>query len=567
MNLRRRPAVIAAGLVLTGGVIATATPAAATTSQPASTPMASAPAAVPIAGTGHAVAHSVTVHAAIAAAATAGARATSDAGAAGPLGRDGKPAGGSLPARAAKGVRPAPAASPIQVGGPNRGRSAGTTALVKPAVPAALAAPAGAAPLASSGIGFAGAAEGNSNCSNCPTPYVSAAVSGTQIAETVNLNLNVYDKSGGALCSVGLSDLLGAVTGISEPRIQYDNANHRFSMVISSKPATSTDPPVFYMAASQADDACGAWWIYSIVMSGPQYPSGTWQNYPYLGQDGVSLLSSTNNFSFGNSYLGSAAFAMPKAVAYTGGGFNFNTYSVAFSTAPVTVAGIPIAATTSTYWVASVPGSGYDVYVMPTNPAGAISLVGSTSSPFSPPSRRIRQPGTSQTLDPLDGRISSAAIQDGNFVWFAHGVDDSGFPTIRYGAIDVTSGQVFSALAYHANGSDDFNPSIGLTDTGNGNVDVWLNWAYTRSGSGVPVSDTVGGVQPGAGLPNLVGADLTLVTGSSTSTISTFGAYSSVEVDPVGSTGCAAGLTALTAQEYFTAGGQWTTRLGRTTFC
>jgi hypothetical protein len=566
MKTLRRLAVIAAGLALSGGVIATASPASATPSHQTRTPVVGTAAAVPIAGTGHATGHSATVRAAMA----AGARVPVDAGAFVALGRDGKPAGGSLPASAVKGVRPAPpSASSVQAGGPNSGRSAGTTAGIGSAAPAMLAAPAAPAGAirSASPAGFAGAAEGGSNCSNCPTPYVTAAVSATQIAETVNLNLNVYNKSGGAICSVGLSDLLGAVTGISEPRIQYDNANHRFSMVISSKPATSTDPPVFYMAASQADDACGAWWIYSIVMSGSQYPSGTWQNYPYLGQDSISILSSTNNFSFGNSYLGSAAFAMPKAVAYTGGGFNFNTYSVAFSTAPVTVAGIPIAATTNTYWVASVPGSGYDVYVMPTNPAGAISLVGSTSFAFSPPSRRIRQPGTSQTLDPLDGRISSAAIQDGNLVWFSHGVDDNGFPTILYGAIDVTNGQVTAALAYHGNSSDDFNPSIGLNDTGGGRVAIWLNWAYTQTGSGVPVSDTVGGVAPGSGVPNLAGADLTLVTGSSTSTISTFGAYSSVEVDPVGSTGCAAGLTALTAQEFFTASGLWTTRLARTTFC
>jgi hypothetical protein len=62
--------------------------------------------------------------------------------------------------------------------------------------------------------------------------------------------------------------------------------------------------------------------------------------------------------------------------------------------------------------------------------------------------------------------------------------------------------------------------------------------------------------------------DLTLVRGSSTSAISTFGGYSSVEIDPVSvNASCPAGVTALTAQEYFTSSGSWTTRLAETAFC
>ena len=114
------------------------------------------------------------------------------------------------------------------------------------------------------------------------------------------------------------------------------------------------------------------------------YPLGALLDYPYLGQDNTSLLSSTNNFSFSGSYLGSAAYAMPKAAAYTGAGFSFTTYQVAFSTAPVTVAGIPAFATTHTYWVAAVPGTGYDLYTMPTSP-GARSPSRRRSGHRSPP--------------------------------------------------------------------------------------------------------------------------------------------------------------------------------------
>jgi hypothetical protein len=218
--------------------------------------------------------------------------------------------------------------------------------------------------------------------------------------------------------------------------------------------------------------------------------------------------------------------------------------------------------------VAAVPGTGYDLFSMPTNPVGAISLAGTVRAAFNPPSRRIRQPGTSNTLDPLDGRIQSSVVQDGNRVWFTNDVDDGGFPTPQYGAINVAAGTISHALAFHGGGSDDFNPSIGVSDQGNGTVAVWLNWAYTVPSAGVPVSATINGLAPGQGVQELAGSDLTLATGTSATSITTFGAYSSVEIDPVASSSsCPAGLTALSAQEYFTSASQWATVLARTSFC
>jgi hypothetical protein len=326
--------------------------------------------------------------------------------------------------------------------------------------------------------------------------------------------------------------------------------------------------PIQYRAASQADNACGAWWIYSIVFNvSAMYPLGALLDFPYLGQDSTSILSSTNNFSFGGSYLGSAAYAMPKTIAYTGAAFNITTYPVAFSTAPVTVGSLSVPATTSTYWLAAVPGTGYDLYVMPTNPAGAITLKSVIHASFSAPSHRVAQPGTSQTLDPGDGRIGSAAVQDPGNVWFAHDIDDNGLPTVQYGAIAISSGQVFTAVAYHGGGSYDFNPSIAVTPATGGTDYIWVNWAYTDPSVGVAVSDTVVGIAAGDGVPDEIGNDLTVVTGSSTASNSTFGRYSSSSIDPSGTSSCPAGLTALTAQQFFTSAGLWTTQLARTTFC
>jgi hypothetical protein len=563
MRSFRRPTAIIAGLLIAAGILATAPPALAAAVRPA------AAAAVPVAGTGTATARSVKVQSA-----TISAQAIAAAAPVPVLGKNGKPAGPavSTAAPAAAASRPAPPSTSAQPGGPNTGSSAA------PITPGLAAAGLKTAPLKTAASGtaraaftdpsFTGLTEAQANCSNCPTPYVTSAVNATQVAETVNLTLKVFTKAGAAVCTESLSSLFGALGGLTEPRIQYDNAAKRYSVVIASMPTSSSDVPVFYLATSQADDACGAWWVYSIILTGNQYPFGAQLNYPYLGQDNTSLLASTNNFTFGSSYLGTGAFAMPKSAAYAGNPFNITTYSVDFSTAPPVVAGIPTFATTKTFWVAAVPGSGFDVFSMPTSPAGAISFVGTASAGFSPPSRRVRQPGTSNTLDPLDGRIESSVVQDGNSVWFANGIDDAGFPTVLYGAINVNSGAVTDAVAFHTSSSDDFNHTVGVSDRGSGTVAIWVNWAYTSPSAGVPVSDTINGVAPGGGVPNLTGTDLTLVTGVSATSISTFGAYSSVEIDPVASSSsCPAGLTALSAQEYFTSASQWATVLSRTSFC
>src|SRR5579859_7498301 len=308
MHVHRRLIIVTAAVLLGTGLFA-AGPAARAAS-----------ASVPVAGTGTATAHAVKVQSGTRPAAGAPTAPGSV------LGKDGKPAGPGLTTRnASTATRPTPPSKAAQ----NRAAQAGKTLGNDPKFP--------------------GANQGNSSCSTCTTPYVTAAVSSTQIAETVNLSLQVFTKSGTLLCNESLTDLLGAIGGLTEPRIQYDSAAKRYSMVIASTPSTSTDVPVFFLATSQADDACGAWWIYQIVLSGSQYPLGGQLNYPYLGQDSASLLASTNNYTFGSSYLGTGAFTMPKAVAYTGNSFNVTTYSVDFSTAAATVIG----SSTTTYWVAA----------------------------------------------------------------------------------------------------------------------------------------------------------------------------------------------------------------------
>jgi hypothetical protein len=491
----------------------------------------------------------------------------------GPLGRNGKVAGSALPVRRSTGVKSRPAAV---AGRANAGHAPRMHLRVRRGP---------LSPFVAVKQNFEGVTQSGSNC-GCQPPDPNAAVSPGQNAEVVNLRLEVYKKTGSGIpvCGVALNTLVGTSASLSDPHIIWDNVNKRFVMVVIPVPSSPSATPTEFLLATTTSSACGSWRVYAIGFSGGPFTPGTLMDYPYLGQDNSpsttstvrgAILSSTNLFccapSF-NSYTGSVAYAIPKAPVYAGAGFSFPAFGVSFSTAPVTTSGTGKKASATTYWLASVPGSGYNLFRM-TNSANpgstALALQASISSPFNAPSRRVNQPGTTQTLDPLDGRIDWAPeIGGSGFIWFAHGIDIAGFPGIRYGAISVTSNTATVAEAFHSSSSDDFNPSIGVTPTTGSQVFIWLNWAYTDTPNGVATSDTVNGVLPGGGVPNLTSGDLVLVNGFTTTTNFRFGDFSSVEIDPKAvSLTCPAGRDAELAQEYFDSSQQWVTRIARVSFC
>ena len=481
----------------------------------------------------------------------------------GALGRDGRPTDATVHAQSVTGKKPTAASAAST--GPNirhtrTGASAGSVGPLTP--PGTIHA------------NFPGVTQANSNCGGCQPPDPYAAVSATQIAHVVNVRLQVFTKTGLTQCGVGLNTLLGFSGRLADPRIQYDALYNRFSLVVIPIPTSTTAVPRLFVLTSQTSNACGSWWIYSLSFSGSLYPSGTLLDYPYLGQDRRALLLSSNNFRLnstgGFTYINSAVFSISKAAVYSGAGVSFPAFAVGFSTAPVTVTGIPIPATTYAYFLRSIPGTGYQLYRMANSGLSGTTLTPQAvaSSAFVAPPRRVRQPGTTNTLDPLDGRIQSSPYQEEGYVWFTHGQGVAGFPAVRYGAISTSSNAVTARNAYRSSTSDDFNPSLGVADAGAGVIYLWLNWAYTDTSRNIATSKTIDGVTPGAGVPTLIGTGRVLVNGFSTSTNFRFGDYSSVAIDPTAaSTTCPAGRTAGTAQQVFQSNGQWITRIARVSFC
>lgn len=499
-------------------------------------PAAAAPATAPVAGVGHGTSTRVDTRT-LPRAAKETARTLPGAA----------PRRGSvaLPARPRGTGKTVPAAARTAPGGPNTmpaGRVIGP--LVAPAV-------------VSNFDGLDQAA----GCGGCQPPDPNAAVSNTQILNAANVAMRATTKAGAVLCSFRISTFLNTTDSLSDPRVQFDNVNNRFSFTITVVPASNTAAPALWVAASTSDNACGSWFIYRVTFAGGSFPPGTLLDYPMLGQDRNALLFGTDNFT--PTSRNATVFGIPKAAVYAGAGFSFSAFNTASLSAPVSNAGIPMISTPFSYFLASVPGTGYRLYRL-TNSGGAgatLTLQATISSPFNAPGP-VDQPGSPSKLDALDGRIVWSPANDGAFIWFAHGIDLAGFPAVRYGAISISSNTATVAVAFRNGTSDDFNPSIGIGIAPGGGDYIFLNWAYTDTVNNVAVSDTVDSVPPGGGVPNLIGTGAVLVAGSPT-TQTRFGDYSSVSIDP----SVPGGSCAVTAQEYFAPGGSWRTRIARVGIC
>ena len=400
-------------------------------------------------------------------------------------------------------------------------------------------------------------------CSGCGVPPdPNAATSGTEIVELVNTFIQVTDTSGAVLCGGGvtLNRLLRSTDGLTDPRVQFDNVHQRFSLAVTVAPASKSATPAMWVAASDTVDACGTWRVYRLTFHGSPFPAGTFLDFPMLGQDTNALLISTRNLTPTSRNF--AVFGLPKAAIYAGAPVNFSTFNAPSLTAPVTNAGQPMISSPVSFFLAAVPGTGYRLFRL-TNGGGSGATLTQTTirSPFNAPTREANQPGTSSTVDSSDGNILASPYFDGTSIWFTHAFDFVGFPTIRYGAVNVSTNTVVTAMAFRSATSDDFNPSlaVGLGPSG---TTVYLNWAFTDAPAGTATSDVVDMVPSGQPIANLIGTGAVYAAGSITSQ-TRFGDFSSVSVDPQ----VPGGACAVIAQQYFSSSGSWNTRLARVGGC
>lgn len=392
-------------------------------------------------------------------------------------------------------------------------------------------------------------------------PDPNSAVGAGDIVEVVNDQIQVTSRTGAVLCggSITLQRLLRTTDSLTDPRVQFDNVNQRFSLSVTVGSPGASDTPAMHVAATETSDPCGSWFIYRLTFHGDVYPAGEFLDFPMLGQDQNALLISLRGCPKNNcSNANFTVFGIPKSTIYSGQHVEFDAFQVDSLTAPVTNAGQPLISSPASFFLAAVPGTGYKLYRLTNSGGSGASLSKTTiSDAFSKPSRRVNQPGVSDTIDPSDGNITSFPYFDGAFIWFAHDADDDGFPTVRYGRVDPGKNTVETAFAFHSGSSDDFNPSIAVGFTPNGEK-VFLNWVFTDTPAGTATTNVFAEGDAHLPLVQIAGpgtADATggVVTGCGTKC--RFGDYSSVSVDP-GVAGCA-----FATQQYFATNGTWKTRI------
>ena len=406
------------------------------------------------------------------------------------------------------------------------------------------------------------------NCDSCLSspPDPNAAAGAGVIVEVVNDLIQVTNRKGAVQCGgpVTLQHLLRTTDSLTDPRVQFDNVNQRFSLSVTVSNPGASDTPAMHVAATETQDPCGSWFIYRLTFHGDPYPTGAFLDFPMLGQDQNALLLSLRTClpkknCFNSDGAVFTVFGLPKSTIYSGAHVEFDAFQVDSLTAPVTNAGQPMIASPVSFFLAAVPGTGYKLYRL-TNSGGAGASLSKTtiSDPFSKPSRRVNQPGTSATIDPSDGNITSFPYFDGTFILFAHDGDDDGFPTVRYGRVEPSKNSVATTFAFHSGSSDDFNPSVAVGFTPRGER-VFLNWAFTDSLAGTATSNVFASGDANQPLVNIAGPGTVDVTGSvsqcGTNGQCRFGDFSSVSMDPSVS-GCA-----FATQQYFGTDGNWKTRI------
>src|SRR5947209_17870225 len=196
--------------------------------------------------------------------------------------------------------------------------------------------------------------------------------------------MQVTSRVGAVQCGgpVTLQNLLRTTDSLTDPRVQFDNVNQRFSLSVTVSSVHPSDTPAMWVATTETNDPCGSWFLYRLTFHGAAYPTGAMLDFPMLGQDTHALLISLRTCLVGKDCFASdgalfTVFGLPKSVVYSGAQVNFNSFWVDSLTAPVINAGQPMIASPVSFFLAAVPGTGYKLYRL-TNSGGAGASIATT---------------------------------------------------------------------------------------------------------------------------------------------------------------------------------------------
>jgi beta-lactam-binding protein with PASTA domain len=401
-------------------------------------------------------------------------------------------------------------------------------------------------PFAAFTTAFDGISQGN--CSSCfPHPSVTTSANGAQILETTGGFVQVFDKNGTTLCDGGLATdaFLGLPAGTAgSVQVQYDDVSNQF--ILTAIKASGT-PPTVYIAATTNHDACGAWHVSTLVLSGGTITSSSNLGGITAGQDTRAILFSAGADDTPQHLVG-LVFAVSKAAVYAGSPLSTALFEPADAGLPVTMAGSPMIDSPNSYFLdtsfnLATGDTGYTLLTMTGSGSAQPTL---TSTPLGHPE--------------LDFGFA-LPVFDGSRIWFATefcNTTGSGpcSSNLHYGYVTVADDSMTFGQITAPAGSDDSAPTIAVDPNSDGTASVFLDWLNVVELHGQQTDLVKSFIYPGGPLPDDSPLDQVVATGNA---VIQGGAFTAAAADP----GNANGACAVTNQVYFRSDSTWTTRIRR----
>jgi len=267
-----------------------------------------------------------------------------------------------------------------------------------------------------------------------PDPHGAAGPNG--IIQVVNVRLAYWDKQGRAIWGPVPLDGFFASVGNKffsfDPRALYDRQSGRFYIVLIEED-DATQQSFLNVAVSKTSHpvtrTASDWFFYRINNTRTVGNTKYWGDYPGLGFDSQAIYISVNMYAFtGNN--GDAQIAVLDKSAFLNGTTNYSfTYTSGgpaggFTLQPCTVTGGNSPSNVAYFAETPVAGNfstSVRIWAL-RNPLGSRTLTSTSvtipNNGGSPPFSGAPQPGTSITIDTLDGRTQGNAFWYNGAVWF-----------------------------------------------------------------------------------------------------------------------------------------------------
>jgi hypothetical protein len=408
-------------------------------------------------------------------------------------------------------------------------------------------------------------------------PDTHAASGTSHVVEVTNLHVDMYYNTTPhtRIKSVTLGSFFGYgyPNNMSDPRVIFDPVWKRFVVVAINTPPVAQPITIIFIAVSKSANPKGAWWVYQVNIDAT---GAVLWDYPMLGmdQDGIIISGNLYHWTPGvgpGTYISTDCITMAKARLYNGGAFKTVWWTnLHWSAQPPVVLppADPALMKNATHLVSADPYSdNTKIFVHTLKDSAYPATQSLTSSNITVPAYSIppaaSQPGTSATLDTLDGRFLNYSTQifdagDGGAdkIFQAHTVAAGSYAMPRFYLLKIPTLTVEENRSFWVSAtSHDFNASIAA----NNGRDMFVTWSSTDPPAGKNAQIRASGKLAGE---LDISAGKTLVTSSTFYTGERWGDYSSVHLDPTS----VASKRAWICNQYTLPDGTWGTRIARIGF-